>query len=85
MNYVYVLLSEKDGHFYIGSTNNLKRRFKEHENGNVISTKERRPLLLIYYEAGISEYDARRREKYLKSGMGRRYIKNRLKDYLQNL
>ena len=85
MNYVYVLLSEKDGHFYIGSTNNLKRRFKEHENGNVISTKERRPLLLIYYEAGISENDARRREKYLKSGMGRKYIKNRLKDYLQNL
>jgi len=85
MNYVYVLLSRKDSHFYIGSTNDLKRRLHEHDSGNVNSTKLRRPLELLYYEACINESDMRRREKYLKSGMGRKYVKNRLRDYLQNL
>ena len=85
MYYVYILLSEKDGKFYTGSTNDLKRRINEHNSGRVNSTKDRLPMKLIYYEACIDEIDARARETYLKSGMGKRYIRNRLKNYLRNL
>ena len=85
MYYVYVLHSDKDGRFYTGSTNDLKRRLDEHDNGRVGSTATRRPLRLIYYEACLKETDARAREKYLKSGMGKRYIRNRLKNYLGDL
>jgi putative endonuclease len=82
MYYVYVLISEKDGKFYTGSTDDLKRRMAEHHAGYSNSTMNRRPLRLVYYEACLLESDARRREKYLKSGMGKKYIRNRLKDYL---
>ena len=85
MYYVYVLLSEKDGNFYTGSTNNLKRRLQEHKSGNVESTMHRKPLELIYYEACLNESDAKQREKYLKSGMGKKYLRNRLKRYLEDL
>lgn len=66
MFYVYVLKSKKDNNCYIGSTSDLKRGFEEHNNGLVISTKPRRPLELIYYEAYKTEKDARRREHSLK-------------------
>ncbi len=79
MYYTYVLLSQKDGRFYTGSTGNLRERIKEHNNGEVSSTKFRRPLRLIYYEACLSKCDALQREKYLKTGMGKRYLQNRLK------
>ena len=85
MYYVYVLLSERDGKFYTGSTNDLKRRLSEHNSGKVKSTLKRQPFSLIYYEACKKEDDARRRERYLKSGMGKRYLRNRLKSYLDNL
>jgi putative endonuclease len=85
MQYVYVLQSLEDSNFYTGCTNNLNKRFKEHNNGKVDSTKYRKPLKLIYYEVCINKEDAFAREKYLKSGMGKRYIKNRLKGYLTNL
>ena len=85
MYYVYVLLSEKNGHFYTGSTSDLKRRFEEHNSGKVKSTSDRKPFKLVYYEGCLNEYDARRRERYLKSGMGKKYLKNRLKSYLGNL
>ena len=85
MNYVYILLSGKDGKFYTGSSKDLKRRINEHNSGRVDSTKDRLPMKLIYYEACIDEIDARARETYLKSGMGKRYIRNRLKNYLGNL
>lgn len=85
MHYVYILLSEKDGKFYTGLTNNLKRRIQEHQSGNVRSIWNRRPLKLIYYEACLNEDDAEQRETYLKSGMGKKYIRNRLKRYLENL
>ena len=75
MYYVYVLLSEKDGRFYTGSTNDLKRRLDEHNARKVESTKRRKPFLLVYYEACIDEKDARQREKYLKSGMGQKVYK----------
>ena len=85
MYYVYILLSEKDGKFYTGSTKDLKRRINEHSSERVDSTKDRLPMKLIYYEACIDKIDARAREKYLKSGMGKRYIRNRLKNYLKDL
>ncbi len=85
MYYIYVLQSLKDNKFYTGYTDNLKRRFKEHNNGLVLSTKIRLPFKLVYYEASLSVRDAKAREKYLKTGMGKRYIKNRIKDYLNSL
>ena len=85
MFYVYVLLSEKDGNLYTGSCSDLKRRIVEHKNGRVKSTTNRRPLKLVYYEACLNEDDARGRERYLKSGMGKKYLKNRLKKYFENL
>ncbi|WP_045217751.1 GIY-YIG nuclease family protein [Desulfonatronovibrio magnus] len=67
MYYTYVLLSEADGNLYSGYTKNLKLRFKHHSKGKVPSTKDRRPLKLIYYEACINQEDATRREKYFKT------------------
>lgn len=66
MFYVYVLRSKKDGENYIGSTNDLRRRFKEHNEGEVFSTKSRAPFEIVYYEAYKAEKDARRRESNLK-------------------
>lgn len=66
MHYIYVLRSNKDNELYIGSTNNLKRRFREHNDGQVPSTKSRKPFELVYYEAYKAESDARNREKQLK-------------------
>ncbi len=80
--YTYVLLSEKDNKFYTGYTTDLKRRFEEHSNGKVSSTKNRRPLKLIYYEACLNQTDATHREKYLKTFHGKMFIRNRLKSYL---
>ena len=83
--YVYVLLSEKDKHLYTGYTNNLRQRLDQHQQGLVPSTKSRLPITLIYSEACLNKNDAIAREKYLKTGMGKRYIKNRLKCYFNNL
>lgn len=80
--YTYVLLSLKDNNFYTGYTNNIKRRFEEHCKGYVESTKDRKPLKLIYYEACLSQADATHREKYLKSFHGKMFLRNRLKSYL---
>jgi putative endonuclease len=85
MYYVYLLRSEKDEKFYTGSTDDLKRRIAEHEAGYVKSTDNRKPLKLIYYEACLNEADARSRERYLKSGAGKKYLRNRLKNYLEDL
>jgi len=82
MVYTYVIRSEKDGNWYTGSTNDLRKRFTDHNSNKVISTKGRGPFQLIYYEACINDHDARVREKYLKSGPGKRYIRNRLKRFL---
>jgi len=80
--YIYVIQSKKDKRFYTGFTENLRKRFYEHNSGKVSSTKNRGPFELIYYEACLNEQDAIAREKYLKSGMGKRYLKNRLKRFL---
>jgi putative endonuclease len=80
--YIYILLSEKDKQFYTGYTKNLKLRFERHQSGQVESTKNRRPLKLIYFEACLNQKDALHREKYLKTHYGKMFIKNRLKSYL---
>ena len=82
MNYSYVLLSGKDGKFYIGSTGDLRERLQQHNKGLVPSTTYRRPLRLVYYEACLSADDARRRERFLKTGRGGRYLKQRLASWL---
>jgi len=82
MYYTYVLKSKKDGKFYTGSTRDLRKRFKMHTSGQVNATRNRGPFVLIYYEACVNEQDARTREKYLKTGMGKRYLRNRLKRFL---
>ena len=83
MYYGYVLQSQKDVHFYTGFTKDMKRRLQDHNESKVCSTKGRTPLKLIYYEACLSREDATRREKYLKTTYGKRYIKNRLINYLR--
>ena len=79
MWYVYVLRSLKLGQWYTGSTLDLRKRISRHNGGKNKATKAGRPWKLIYYEASETKEDARAREKYLKTGMGKRYIKNRLK------
>ncbi|MBP9839971.1 MAG: GIY-YIG nuclease family protein [Candidatus Pacebacteria bacterium] len=78
MYFVYVLKSNKDNKFYYGFTDNLERRLKEHNRGEVRSTKSRIPFDLIYFEKVDNLIDARKREKYFKTGFGRKYIKNKL-------
>lgn len=80
--YVYVLQSEKDHKLYTGYSSNLKQRLAEHKNGEVNSTRNRLPVRLIYWEGCLRQQDATQQEKYLKTAWGKRYIKNRLKNYL---
>ena len=82
MYYAYVLQSLKDKKFYTGYTKNLKLRFEQHQKGLSESTKDRRPLKLVYYEACLNQQDATHREKYLKSYHGKMFLRNRLKSYL---
>lgn len=82
MFYIYCLQSEKiKEELYFGYTNNLKRRLVEHNKGQTQSNKRYLPWKLIYYEACLSEVDAKRREKYLKTSIGRRMFKKRIKEY----
>ena len=78
MFYTYVLRSLKDNKNYTGYTSYIENRLKEHNEGKVASTSLRIPFELIYFEACTNQNDAIAREKYLKTGMGKRYLKNRL-------
>jgi putative endonuclease len=80
--YVYVLRSIKDENLYVGLTRDLRARLETHNRGQVPSTKHRVPFDLIYWEGCVNESDAARREKYLKTAWGKRYIKSRLRRYL---
>ena len=84
MFYVYVLISLKDRKFYIGFTNDLKRRLKEHNSGKNISTKSRLPLKLIYYESHLAKVDAEIREKYFKTTKGKSTLRQMLRESLSN-
>ena len=79
MFYVYILYSQQDNGLYIGYTTDINRRLIQHNAGESISTKHRRPLILIYYEAYMNKQDAQGREVFLKSGAGRRFLKKQLK------
>jgi putative endonuclease len=81
-HYVYILQNNK-GQFYSGCTINLKKRVQEHKSGKSKYTRSRGPYSLIYYEYCLNKNDAYRRERYLKTGMGKRYLKNRLKLFLE--
>ncbi|OGY31680.1 MAG: hypothetical protein A3C02_00265 [Candidatus Andersenbacteria bacterium RIFCSPHIGHO2_02_FULL_45_11] len=83
MYYIYILHSKKDGKLYTGFTPDLKKRIKAHEGGYVRSTKNRRPFILIHYEAFLYSEDARRREKYLKGGNGKQDIEAMLKTHFE--
>ena len=79
MYYVYVLQSLKDKKLYYGMTTDLEKRVKQHNKGKVKSTRSRRPLKIIYFEEAENRKKARSKEKYFKSGFGRKYIKNKIK------
>jgi len=72
-------MSKKTERWYTGVTGDLRKRFNQHQEGKSQWTKGKGPWMLIYYEACLNEEDAWSRETYLKSGMGKRYLKNRLK------
>ncbi len=78
MFYVYILLSNKDGRFYVGMTADLKRRIHEHKIGKVKSTKHRQPMKLICYEAYLTKNEAEKRELFLKSSDGKKDLRKRL-------
>jgi putative endonuclease len=78
MYFVYVLKSTKDKELYYGLTANLENRLVEHNKGKVQATKGRTPFDIVYFETVANLTEARRKEKYFKSGFGRKYIKNKL-------
>lgn len=82
MYYTYVLQSQPDKRMYTGSTKDLRIRVREPGEGRVRSTAHRRPLTLIYYETCLSADDARHRERFLKTGKGKRYLRNRLASFM---
>ena len=88
MSHIYILLSLKDQKTYVGSTTNLNNRFRNHKLGKVKSTKNRRPLTLLYSEYFDNYNDALRKEKYYKTAAGRkklrRIIDPLIKEYLKN-
>ena len=81
MTFTYVLRSDADGNWYTGSTGDLRARLRLHAEGRVRSTASRRPCRLVYYEACVSRMDAFR----LKTGKGKRFLRNRLAEYLSGL
>lgn len=83
--YIYILFSLKDYKLYIGYTEDLKIRLGQHFNGKSIATKNRRPLVLIHYEAFTNQKDAEAREVFLKSGFGRSQLKRALQHKLEEL
>ena len=84
MYYVYLIKSKKSSFQYIGNTNDLKRRFTEHNEGKEISTKYNAPYKLVYYEAYADKRDALERERKLKHyGSSAGHLKQRVKFSLE--
>ncbi len=78
MFYIYILKSKLDNKLYTGFSGNLKKRLIEHKKGNVESTKNRRPLELIYYEAYSEIGTALKREKFLKTTKGKVQLRKQI-------
>lgn len=76
--FVYILQSLVDNNHYTGYTENLEKRIKRHNEGYVRSTRKRKPFKLIYFEEFNTKKEAQDRERYLKSGWGRKYLKAKL-------
>ncbi len=79
MYYIYAIKSLHRNYIYVGMTTNLERRIKQHNNGENKSTKAYKPFELIYKEKVESREEARKREKYLKSGVGKEFLKTLIK------
>jgi putative endonuclease len=84
MYYIYVLQSLSENQFYTGYTSDLRVRLIQHQKGEVQSTKSRLPLKFVYFEGCLTQKDATKSEKYLKSTYGKSYIKNRIEGYLSD-
>jgi len=84
-NFVYILHSKKLNKKYIGLTNDIQRRIRQHKNGKSTFTASAEDWKIIYYEVFASKSDAIREEKFLKSGKGRERIKYLLQNTLQRL
>ena len=84
MFFVYVIRSEKDGRLYVGLTADVERRLDEHNSGTTQSTKFYRPWVLVKSEQFETRIAAREREKYLKSGFGKTYLKSLLRTKEEN-
>ena len=84
MHYVYILLMNNKQR-YTGVTADLERRLEEHNSGKVRSTSRRGPLSLIHYEAYLLKSDAERRERYLKTTEGKRFLKQQIRDLLEEI
>ena len=83
MYYVYLLENKLDKSWYIGYTTDLKRRLAEHQSGNGGKTTGKKiGWNLIYFECYLNQKDALGREKFLKGGSGRTYLKKQLRHYL---
>jgi putative endonuclease len=83
--FIYILLSKKDKCLYVGCTTDINERLTSHNYGKVNSTKNRRPLLLIYQESFDNKTDAFNRERFLKSLWGSREKKKILKEYINKI
>ena len=82
MYYVYILWSYEQSKFYIGYTNDIKRRLSEHRAGKVHSTKRYTQFTLLFYEAFIAQEDAIRRELYFKTTKGKKALRLMLRHSL---
>ena len=82
-HFVYILLC-RGGDFYAGFTSDIRRRLKEHNQGSNVSTRNRRPVKLIYFEGHKSKKDAYRRESYFKTSKGKTTLKYILEEYLES-
>lgn len=82
--FVYILLSQKDNNLYVGCTCNIQQRILEHNSGKVLSTKLRRPFVIIHTEEFTNKGDAFNRERFLKSLWSARFKKKLLKEYKES-
>jgi putative endonuclease len=80
MYFVYVIQSDKDGRLYVGLTQNLDQRIQYHNSGYVFSTKGYRSWKLVYTETAENRKEARTREKYFKSGIGKEFLKTLIRE-----
>ena len=74
--YIYAIKSSKDSRIYVGQTTNVEKRLKQHNDGMTKSTKCYTPWQLLYSDSRVNRIEARKFEKYLKSGGGKKFLKN---------